>query len=176
MADLLTHILIAYALATVLSWRVRWLTPPLVTVALTEAILPDLSRLDLLLPAHSVETVVGIPFSWSPLHRIGGTVVIIGLGTLAVSQQWQRRVALLLLLGASTHYALDFLLYKPAGVTGDLFWPLIGHGIAVDGFYMSSDRWPAAVMIAVAGIVWVTDRVWLSPSPDERAGVEHPDG
>lgn len=166
MPDLLTHILVGYTLATALSWRIEWVTPPLVTVAMTGAILPDLTRIELLVPGHIVEDMLGLPFSWAPLHRVGGTAVVIGIGAVLAPRRWRRRVALLLLLGASTHYALDFLLYKPTGMTGDLLWPLIGHGFQIDGVYLSSDRWPAATMIVIAGVVWALNRLPLAVSRD----------
>lgn len=164
MPDLLTHILVGYTLVTALSWQVKWITPPLVTVAMTGAILPDLTRIELLVPGHVIEDILKLPFSWAPLHRVGGTAVVIGIGAVLVPRRWRRSVTLLFLLGASTHYALDFLLYKPTGMTGDLLWPVLGRGFQIDGIYLSSDRWPAAAMIVIAGVVWAIDRLSLAIS------------
>lgn len=158
MADLFTHVLAGYVLATVLSWRWEWITPPLVTVAMVGAVLPDLSRIELIVPSKMVEGIIGLSFSWSPLHRAGGTLLVILTGALLVPRRLRRGVLLLLVIGAGSHYALDFLLYKPSSVTGDLLWPFTGQRFAIDGLYLSSDRWPAVVAGVVAGVVWVVNR------------------
>ena len=55
MTELFTHVLVGYVLATMLSWRWGWITPPLVTVEMFGALLPDLNRLELFVPAETVE-------------------------------------------------------------------------------------------------------------------------
>ena len=158
MADLLTHILVGYVLAVLLSWRADWITAPYITLVMGAAVLPDLNRIELVIPAATVEATLGIPWSWTPLHRVSGTFLVICLGTLLASKQIRRRVFVLLAIGAASHYALDFFLYKPSGLTGPFLWPLTDHRFAVEGFYLSSDRWPALVMMAIAAIVWFLDR------------------
>lgn len=158
MADLYTHILVGYVLATILSWHYRWITPPLVTVCMVGAALPDLNRIGLLIDDYYIEALLGIPFDWGAFHRIGGTFIVILIGALLVPPRYRRAVVLLLVLGAGSHYVLDLLLYKPSGLTGDLLWPITGHRFAIDGFYLSSDRWPAIVTTIVAIVVWRTDR------------------
>ncbi|GAB3411228.1 hypothetical protein GCM10027435_02610 [Haloparvum alkalitolerans] len=158
MTDLFTHMLVGYCLATVLSWHVDWITPPLVTLAMGGAILPDLNRIDLLVSDELIATMLGIPFSWMPLHRVGGTLLVVCLGALLTSARHRRAVFALLALGASSHYTLDFLLYKPSGVSSPLLWPFITHGFAIDGIFVSTDRWPAAVALLAAATVWLVDR------------------
>lgn len=163
MAELFTHVLAGYILATALSWRFTWITPPLVTVAMVGAALPDLNRIGLLVDAALIESMLGIPFSWTPLHRIGGTVLVIALGTLLVPSRLRKAVAIMLILGAGSHYLLDLFLYQPSGLAGPMFWPLTGERIAIPGFYLSSDRWTAAVAIIIAGIVFAIDRYYFPP-------------
>jgi membrane-bound metal-dependent hydrolase YbcI (DUF457 family) len=153
MPDLLTHVLVGYTIAIALSWRYPRIRYPFVAVAMAGAILPDLNRIELLVPAATVETTFAIPFSWVPLHRAGGTLVIVCLGGLLASKRYRRPVFALLLVGAGSHYLLDFFLYKPSGMTGPLLWPFITDGFAIDGFYRSSDRWPA--FIAATGALGV---------------------
>jgi len=43
-------------------------------------------------------------------------------------------------------------------VTSPLLCPFITHGFEVNGFYLSSDWWPAIVAIGASPIVWVIDR------------------
>ncbi|GAB6878836.1 hypothetical protein JCM17823_11100 [Halorubrum gandharaense] len=161
MAELFTHVLAGYVIGTLLSWRYDWVTYPFVTVVMVGAALPDLNRIGLVLPADAVAALLGVPFSWTPLHRAGGTLLVVCLGALLVSRQYRRAAVALLFVGAASHYALDFFLYKPSGVTGPLLWPFRTHGFAVEGFYLSSDRWPAVVVTAVAGVVWAVDRRWM---------------
>lgn len=158
MAELFTHVVAAFILATMLSWRLDWISTPLVTVAMVGAALPDLNRIGLLLDDAAIEALLGIPFSWSPLHRVGGTVIVIAIGVLLVPRRLRRAALAMLVLGAASHYILDLFLYKPSGLSSPLFWPITGQRFAVNGFYLSSDRWPAGVATVVAAIVWTIDR------------------
>ncbi|WP_312907618.1 metal-dependent hydrolase [Natronosalvus caseinilyticus] len=147
MADGLTHVLIAFALATLLSLRYEWLTPRFATVAMVGATLPDLNRLEQVLPPATVESAIGVSISWRPMHSIGGVVIVICIGSLLVQPQYRRAVALLLALGAFSHFVLDLLMIpgsKP------YLWPLIGADISIPGFYTSHDRWPALLAILLA--------------------------
>lgn len=161
MPDLFTHALCGFVVAVVLSWRLEWLTRPFVPVAMLGAVLPDLNRIDLLVPDELVAATLGVPFSWTPLHRVGGTLLVVCLGALLAHPRHRRAVFTLLAVGAASHYGLDFMLYKPSGLSGPLLWPFLTHGFAIDGIYVSSDRWPAAVATTVAAAVWFVDRAWM---------------
>lgn len=161
MADLYTHVLIGYMIAVVISWRYEWLDYPFVAVVMAGAILPDLNRIELLVPAVAIEAALGIPFSWTPLHRAGGTLLIVCLGALLATKQYRRAVFALLFVGAASHYLLDFWLYKPSGVSGALLWPFVTYGFGIDGFYLSSDRWPAIVVTIAAIVIGGIDRQWM---------------
>lgn len=158
MADLYTHVLVGYILATLLSWRYERLTPPFVTVLMAGSTLPDLSRLELIVPSIRIEDALGVPFSWLPLHRVGGTVLVVCTGSLLASKRHRRAVFVLLALGAGSHYFLDFLLYNPSGRTGAFLWPFTIRRFTIDGFYFSTDRWPAVVTTVGAAVVWSLDR------------------
>lgn len=154
MADLLTHVLVAYSLATLLSWRYEWLTPHFVTVAMVGAMIPDLSRLDFLVPADLITATLGVPFSWGVFHVLSGSVLAIGLGTLLVPTGHRRRIGGLLLLGVASHHALDLLLINTSGYSYPVLWPLTGiHPPSLD-LYRSTDRWPALCSAALAAGVW----------------------
>ena len=148
-ADGLTHVLIAFALATLLSLRYEWLTPRLATVAMVGATLPDLNRLAWVLPPATVESAIGVSISWLPMHSIGGVAIVIGIGSLLVRPRYRRTVALLLALGTLSHFILDLLLVPPAG-SYQYLWPLTSADIVVPGFYSSRDRWPAPLAILLA--------------------------
>lgn len=158
MAEWLTHVLGAYALATLLSWRYPWLTPRYVTIAMIGSIVPDLNRLELVVSEHTVEALLGIPFSWTPLHFLSGSLVAIVIGSLLVGGRQRTRVFALLLLGVSTHHALDLLLVGLSGHSYSLLWPLTQYAPPTPSLYLSTDRWPALVAAPVALIVWTIDR------------------
>lgn len=93
------------------------------------ALLPDLNRLELFVPAETVRGVLSVAFSWSPFHRVGGTVVVILTGVLLAPARLRRGVSLLLSLDAVSHYLLDFFLYKPSGLSGPCCGQLLGKGL-----------------------------------------------
>lgn len=158
MADLFTHILVGYVLGVTLSWRYELISYPFVTAVMIGATLPDLSRIGLVVPEETMTAFLGLPFTWSPLHSVGGTLLVVCIGALLVPNAYRRVVFGCVAVGAGSHYVLDFLLYKPSGVTSPLLWPFVAHGFAVDGFYLSSDRWPFVAATVLAGLVWIVDR------------------
>lgn len=158
MAELLTHVLAAYILATALSWRWRSLTAPYVTVAMAGAVTPDLNRLALLLPGEHVEATLGVPVDWGAFHTLGGTAVVVAVGALLTPARHRRLVAAMLALGALSHHALDMLLFTPTGRSYAVFWPLTQYTPPTPGLYLSTDRWPALAAGGLAAVVWLLDR------------------
>ena len=169
MAELLTHVLAAYVLATALSWRYEWLTSPYVTVAMAGAITPDLSRFDLLFPAETIEATFGVPFDWGAFHTLGGTILVVAVGALLTPARYRWKVAAMLALGALSHHALDLLLINPSGYSYSVFWPLTQHQPPTPNIYLSSDRWPALVSRLVAAIVWAIDRHLIKDPVEEQS-------
>lgn len=157
MPDLLTHVLVAYAAATVASWRYEWLGPPYVTVAMMGAMIPDMTKVRLLVPSYRVESLLGVPFDWFALHTAGGSVVAVLVGTLLVPSRQRRRVFVLLALGAASHHLLDLLLINPSGHSYAVLWPLTGYEPPTPGFYLSTDRWPTLTSGALALLVRLLD-------------------
>lgn len=163
MADLLTHVLAAYVIGTVLSFRYAWLTPQYVTIAMIGAILPDLNRLSLVVADYWMEVSLGLPFSWFGMHTIGGVVLMSVAGAVLAGSQLRRRVLGLLLMGALSHLAFDALLYLPSGVLPTLWWPLTDLRLPTPGVYMSYDRTPLVLIIGLAAVVWyIRQRVDIS--------------
>ena len=154
MADLLTHVLVAYVLATLLSFRYDWITPAMVTVAMLGAVVPDLTKISLVISSTQVEALIGLPFDWGAIHMFGGTLVAITIGALLTGPAYRRRIFLLLALGAASHHVLDALLINPSGYSYAVFWPLTTYHPPTPGLYLSSDRWPAVVSALLAVVVW----------------------
>ncbi|KYH25076.1 hypothetical protein HAPAU_28970 [Halalkalicoccus paucihalophilus] len=153
MPDLLTHALVLYVVLTVASWRIEWLTPSFVTVGMMGAMIPDLTKIKLVVPSHRVESVLGVPFDWFALHTLGGSLVSVLIGAVLVPSRYRTRVFSLLALGATSHLLLDALLINPSGYSYALFWPLTGYHPPTPGLYLSTDRWPALAAGALAALV-----------------------
>jgi len=159
MPDLLAHALIAYALATLLSWRYEWLSAPYVTVAMAGAFVPDLTKVNLLFSSELVEVVLGIPFDWFALHTLGGSLVSLAIGVVLVASSERRRVAALLGLGAASHLLADALLLNASGHSYPLFWPLSYLHPPTPGLYLSTDPETMVVAASVASVVFVATRL-----------------
>lgn len=154
MPDILTHALVGYVLATVLSFRYEWLSPEFVTVAMVGALVPDLSKLELLVSDEQITAVVGLPFEWMAAHMLGGALVAIAIGAVLTDRRHRTRVALLLALGTASHLFLDALLVNPSGHSFAVFWPLTAYHPPTPNLYLSSDRWPVLVAGVAAVAVW----------------------
>ena len=59
MPDLLTHTLVGYIIATILSFKYEWLTPPWVTIAMMGTFIPDLTKIKLVVPSYQAEQILG---------------------------------------------------------------------------------------------------------------------
>ncbi|MFC4247705.1 metal-dependent hydrolase [Natribaculum luteum] len=158
MPDLLTHVLIGYVVGTLLAFRYEWMRPAHVTLVMIGALSPDFVKVKLLVPDSIVATATGVPFSWSPLHTLGGSAVVILLGSLLVSPENRMRAIGLFGIGALTHHALDFNLLTPTGYAYPVLWPLVQSHLPAPNLYLSSDRWPALVAGLAAALVWVVSQ------------------
>lgn len=154
MAELLTHVLAGYILATLLSFHYDWLSPRYVTVAMVGAAIPDLARLSILVSDDWITATVGIPFEWFAIHTLGGSLVVCAIGALLVGERYRTRVFALLVLGMLSHHLLDGLLFNPSGYSYAIFWPLTSYHPPSPGLYLSTDRWPALVSAIAAAVVW----------------------
>ncbi|MFP4000709.1 MAG: metal-dependent hydrolase [Thermoplasmata archaeon] len=159
MADLMTHALIGLTIGTILSWRYKKIGSPQITLIMVGTTLPDLIRIGLVLDPVKIEQVLGIPFSWTPLHTTGGVLIIIALGSLLTVPKDRKLLFVSLILGAGSHLFLDVLLITTSGYSYALFWPLIDVRPYTPGFYLSTDVWPAMVSGTVALLVRSADKV-----------------
>ncbi len=158
MADLLTHVFVAFSVGILLSWRYEWINRDYITVIMLGAVLPDLTRIGLILEPAFIENVFKIPFSWSPLHTLGGVFIIILILTLSVNKEYSKPVFLLLALGAFTHLFLDALLLSTTGYSYSMFFPITLYNPPTPGLYLSTDIWPSIVSGFAALFIWKVDR------------------
>ncbi|WP_455449216.1 metal-dependent hydrolase [Natrinema thermotolerans] len=152
MPDLLTHVLVGYAIGTALSIRDGRLDRAHVTLVMLGALSPDLAKVDLVVPAAVVGDLLGVPFRWSPLHTVGGSVLVAALCALLFAPAYRRTVLALVALGAASHHILDLGLATPTGETYAVFWPLTSARIPAGDLYLSTDRWPAVVAGSCAAL------------------------
>lgn len=158
MPDLLTHALLAYSLATLLSWRYAWITKPYVTAAMAGAFIPDLIKIYLVLPSETVHQLIGLSFSWEPLRTSGGVVISILIGVILVAPQHRRRAFLTLSLGAGSHLLTDALLRTPSGRSYPILWPITRYNPPTPGLYLSTDIAPGIIAAIVAITIWILTR------------------
>lgn len=158
MPDLLTHVLLAYCLAKAASWRYPWLGAPFVTVVMAGAMIPDVAKVELVLPGSLVAATTGLPFSWFHLHTVGGVALSILLGGALVGRRHRRRVVGLLAAGAGSHLVLDALLRKSTGLSEPMLWPLTWYRLPSPGLYTSIDAWPTVLALLLAASVWAASR------------------
>jgi hypothetical protein len=158
MPDVLTHVLVGYVVGSLLAARYDRVGPAAVTLVMAGALSPDFVKIKLLVPSPYVEAALGVPFSWAPLHAVGGTVVVALGSGLLVARQHRRQTVGLVALGAATHLFLDGLLVKPSGYAGQFLLPVSTYRAPAGMLYLSSDRWPTAVAAAAAAVVWAWTR------------------
>lgn len=158
MAEMLTHVLAAYACATALSWRYEWVTPQYVTVAMAGAMIPDFNRIDLFVPAAALWGLLGVPFNWGAFHTLGASLLVVSIGALTVPARHRRKVFAMLMLGMLSHHALDQFLVTASGHSYAVLWPLTQYHPPTPGVYLSTDRWPAIVAVFLAASCWAIDR------------------
>ena len=158
MADVLTHVLVGYILGTLLSFRYEWLRPAHVTLVMVGALTPDLVKIQLVAPDERIAAILGVSFSWSPLHTLVGSVLLIGLGALLLGPTHRKQALALFELGVLSHHVLDILLFTPTGEAYAILWPFLEYRPPAGDLFLSSDRWPALVAGCGALLVWVVNR------------------
>jgi len=164
--DLLAHVLVAYTTGAVLAWRGR-LAPAWVPVLMVGAVLPDLAKAGQVVSPAEVAALVGVRFQWLVLHRLGGVLLVAGLGALLFESGRRRTAWLVLVAGAVEHLLLDVGVVRAGGVAPPYLYPLSWWQPPSAGLYLSSDLWPLALATALAAGAWAltTGRV---PGVDGR--------
>lgn len=154
MVDLLAHALAAYAVGTLLRWRRDGIEGRHVAVGVVGGVLPDLAKAYLLVGSGAVSAALGLPFSWLALHRLGAVVVLAALGALLFERAERPMVAGALAGGGVLHLTLDAFVIRADGLTPPYFYPLSWWRPPSGDLYLSSELWPTAVFLLLAGVVW----------------------
>ena len=122
---------------------------------------PTSSRSSSRFPTQRSPPSSAIPVAWSPLYRLGGATLLIHAGTLLLAPEYRRSAFALFAIGVASHFVLDLLLLTSTGYAFPVFWPLTEWRPPAGNLYLSSDRWPAAIAMLLATVVWYARyRVW----------------
>ena len=157
MVDLLTHVLSVYVVLTIASWYVDGIDA-YVGVGMIGAIVPDLAKARLLIDPDTIESILQIPFSWNAFHRLGGVLVVVGIGSLLFDPKHRSRVFGFLCVGAISALVLDLGVIRAGGVAPPYLYPFSWYEPPAANLYLSSDQWPAIVASAFAIGTWLVDR------------------
>jgi len=152
MPNLLTHALVAYKIARILSWHYTGLSPAYVTVVLAGAFIPHLTEIRFVVSSGMVEQVLGVPFDWGVLRIAGGALFAILIGGVIITSRELRRTFVLLNVGAASHLLADTLLLTPSGRLYALLWPLTRWHPPTPGLYLSTQPVPTVFAAVVAGL------------------------
>jgi len=158
MAELLSHVLIAYTVFTVASWRVNWLTKSWVAIGMIGSLLPDLSRIGLFVTDATIEATLGVPFGIGAIHTLGGVVLCAAIGSLVVADS-RRRAFGLLVTGGLSHLLTDGLKVWADGAASAWLYPLSWYRHPTPGLYVSSDYRVLVVVGSVAFAVALLDHL-----------------
>lgn len=158
MTDLLTHVLVAYAVGTVLRWRSPRVGRRHVALAMAGATLPDLAKVRLLLPGDAVTTVLGVGVSPLAFHRIGPALALALATALLVERDERAAVAVALVAGVCSHFLLDLGVIRAAPTAPPYLYPLTWWRPPNPELYQSSDLLPSLVAVVLAAAVWALDR------------------
>jgi len=155
MADLLTHVLVAYVLVTVTQWRVgfprHW-----VPIAMGGAAMPDLVKVGLVIDESVVQAVLGVPFEYVPISSFGGVVVIAARITILFDREVWREVYGLLIFGGATSLVVDGLRVFADGTGGFWLYPVWVQPPTPE-LYVSADPRVLAVVLSTAVVVTGVD-------------------
>ena len=157
MTALLTHVLAAYALGTVATWRVGWLEARHVPMAMVGSVLPDAAKVYLLTGSLRA-TIAGVEVSWLALQTVGVAVTLAVAGSLLVPSTERRAVLAVLVGGIFLHVVLDLQVVRAGGYAPPYLYPFSWLQLPSTDLYLSSDIWPAVFAGSVAVLVWATGR------------------
>lgn len=163
MADLLTHVLVAYVLLTVAGWRFDRLTRPWVVVGMAGAAIPDLVKVGIVVDESVIEGLLGVPFSYAPISSVAGVLAIAGAIALCFGDRYRRRAFGFLVAGGTLSLFLDGLRAYADGQAGFYLYPIWWRP-PTPSLYVTSDPRVTVVALVVGTAVFLADRRLSSAS------------
>lgn len=106
MPDWITHVLGVWTLFTVLGFRFKQFSQQNIAVVIMGALVPDIFKIYLVLRLIGIQAESFL----NPIHLPVGSIIIAGIVSLFFTDK--RLIFFLLILGISTHYILDLLIFN----------------------------------------------------------------
>ncbi|MFB6129286.1 MAG: metal-dependent hydrolase [Salinigranum sp.] len=167
MVDLLSHVLVGYSACALLARR-GCIGDRHVPVGTVGSALPDLAKVQLLVSPGAVGALLGTPFSWLALHRLGGVLALAGIGALLFERGERRTVFGLLVGGGLGELFLDVFVTRAGGYAPPYLYPFSWWQPPAGNLYVSSDLWPLVVAAALALATFVYVRRDAATAADRR--------
>jgi hypothetical protein len=145
MPDWITHVLVAWSLATILGFRFKQFSQNNVAIVMLGALIPDIYKVTLVLESFGIN-VQGF---LSPIHLPVGSLLIAAIISLFFIEK--RLIFLFLAIGIGTHYALDLLLFS-GGM--EIFYPFSTLKFQI-GIISVTDLHITILSIILASIVFL---------------------
>ncbi len=158
MPDLLTHVLGAYVLLTPLTWRVERVDRRHVALLMVGTVVPDVSKVQLLVGSSVVSEATGQPWEWTGLHRLGPAGTLAAIGALGFERGRRLSGFGWLLAGVLLHLVFDLAVVRASGLAPPYLYPLTWWHPPSADLLLSSDTWPWMVTSVLAVVVWLADR------------------
>lgn len=158
MTDLLTHVVGVYTLLTPLTWRFELIQRRHVTLVMVGAIIPDISKIQLLIGNDVVTSIINIPWDWNGVHRLGPAGILAGVGALGFERRHRLPAFISLLVGVTLHFVFDLAVIRAGGVAPAYLYPFTWWQPQSMDLLLSSDVWPWIMSLPLAGIVLLIDR------------------
>ena len=164
MPDWITHILVAWTLCTILSFKYKQFNPANTAICMVGALIPDTFKVVIplgLMHIHAENFLM-------PLHLPVGSIIVASIFALFFKER--KIVVSFLLLGVLTHYALDLLLTNLNGGMAMLFpfswsaWQL--DLIPDDDFHIT------ILAIILAASVYLIS-FWFKKTRDKQYDISH---
>lgn len=109
MPDWITHIVVAWTLCMILEFKFKQFTTENTVIVMIGALIPDIFKIYILLELIRIYKADFI----APIHMPVGSLIMVSIISLFFKEK--KMVFMLLILGVTTHYALDSLLTYISG-------------------------------------------------------------
>jgi hypothetical protein len=166
--DLLTHVAVAYALATAVAWHTDRVDAGLVAAFVVGSVVPDVSKLSLLVTREAFHALLGFDVWFVGLHTLGGVLAMAAGGALLVDRDSRWPVFVAIALGGALHLGLDLGVVRADGHAPPYLYPFTWWRPPSFGWYLSSHVWPSLVGVPVALAVLWWDRRRAQASASAR--------
>jgi LexA-binding, inner membrane-associated putative hydrolase len=150
MPDWITHIVVAWTLCRILSFKFKEFNSSNTMIVIAGALIPDLAKIVLGLKLIGIDAFEYL----APIHLPTGSFIIAGIISLFFPEK--KKTFLFLGLGVLTHYSLDLILEHVSGGIY-LFYPFSWWQWQLE-YTNSSDYMVTALALCIAGLVYLIGR------------------